>query len=559
MRCLRTLTHAVALAILLTAGLARAGSVDEGRKHLEAKRFAQAAEAFRAALAASAGNRDALLGLAQAVTQGRLSDGYEEAAGLLRETLRRTADDREARLVLGNLYLSWSGEDPRWLADAEEQFRRLLKADSGDEDAAVGLARRYYEAADVRRGLEVLDALLGVKPASAAALFWKGELLYDEAQTAFKNGDGRLSDDARAGFEKALGAYEASTKADPKRFDAWIKTGYAAQYLAGTDAAKRETAVAAYEKALDLDGESDLPMRGLSALFGSDAVKWGEVVAGLVKNHPKAPIVLFWSAYQLMGQKKADEAEKAARAFVAASKHPAMGHFLVAQILAERKDEAGALRAYEASLKADPFHPKWFDAVRALEAPLSARATEAMSGVSQAKAVIQAYQALFALAPQDIWCRNNLAFVLREAYTQGQAKDRSILDASIRIYEEASALVPAWREEYERSIPYRDRHQYAQVLNDTGLMYQYYPPVKDAAKAESYYRRAMEWTQHGYWDAYGNLMKLLREQERWQDAYDFASTCAEGLKNENGEADATSRATAAGDAAKLEEKLPKGE
>jgi hypothetical protein len=106
-------------------------------------------------------------------------------------------------------------------------------------------------------------------------------------------------------------------------------------------------------------------------------------------------------------------------------------------------------------------------------------------------------------------------------------------------------------------MPYKDRHQMAQLLNDTGLMFQYHKPVEDLKKAEAYYRAAMEWSQNGYWDTYGNLMKVLEAQQRWQDAYDFALDCAEGLKNEDGSPNETHRATARGKATELEAKLPK--
>jgi hypothetical protein len=67
----------------------------------------------------------------------------------------------------------------------------------------------------------------------------------------------------------------------------------------------------------------------------------------------------------------------------------------------------------------------------------------------------------------------------------------------------------------------------------------------------------MEWSQHGYWDAYTNYAKILEEQSRWADAADFADACGEGLKNPDGSANETHRATARADAERYRNKIPK--
>ena len=56
----------------------------------------------------------------------------------------------------------------------------------------------------------------------------------------------------------------------------------------------------------------------------------------------------------------------------------------------------------------------------------------------------------------------------------------------------------------------------------------------DPQRAESYYRRAQDWSQYGYWDAYTNLTKILEAQKRWKAAFDYSTDCAAGLKNPDG-------------------------
>src|SRR5262249_5398042 len=160
-------------------------------------------------------------------------------------------------------YLARIRDDPRWRADVEDQFGRLLRADPGDEEAAVGLARSYYEGADPVHGVQVIDALLAKKPASAPGLYWKGKILFDGATQQFQRA-GRIDDAAKTAFEGALAAFDAATKADASNYDAWIQLGYSAQYLAGLDRSKVEVASAAYLHALDANGDDDAAMRGLA-------------------------------------------------------------------------------------------------------------------------------------------------------------------------------------------------------------------------------------------------------------------------------------------------------
>ena len=553
MRSLRIL--AATLLALALAGPSYAGGIEEGAKALKEGRFAAASEAYRAVLKASPSNRDALLGLARAVADGRIADAYDEIQGLLSAALRAKADDREARIALGNLYLARAIDDPRYRADVQDQFTRLQKADPLDEEAAVGLARMYYAGADYARGRQVLEDLLAKKPAAALALYWKGTLVYDEAVQALGK-DSQMTPAVRALFEQALSAFDASTKADGTRYDAWVKLAYAAQYLVRVDESKTAVAKAAYLRALDLDGENDASLRGLTQLYANDRDVWRTELQKLATDRPKAPIVQFYWGYALEADGKFDQAEKAYRQFVAVARAPAMGWFQLGELLREKKsDVAGAGKAYMESLKASTTSTRAQSAVYWLLQPLNERARDDVAEASKAKALLKEYDAIITLSPKNISARNDAGFVMREAY--GRTKDRSLLSAAVERYESASELIGEWRPEYETSVPYRERHGFAQVLNDTGLMFQYYPETRDLKKAESYYVRALEWTSNGYWDAYGNLMKILEPAGRIEEAKDLAEACAEGIKQENGEPQETFRGTCRGDAERLAKKLAK--
>jgi cytochrome c-type biogenesis protein CcmH/NrfG len=551
---MRLASALAAIVLLLGATSARASDLDDGKKLLKEGRAAEAAVVLQRVLQASPGNREAMLLLAKAAAEGRLADASEEAERALHAALKVTPDDRTVRLALGSLYLSRVRDDPRWRADVQDQFGRLLRADPADEEAAVGMARNYYEGADPARGVEVLDALLAKKPTSAPALYWKGKILFDDATQQFQR-ENRLTEAAKAAFEGALAAFDASTKADGTQYDAWIHVGYSAQYLAGADRSRIDVATAAYTKALDVDGDDPAAMKGLAALHSGDAARWGAMLEKLAKERPKTPIVLYYHAYSLRQQGKKDLAEKEYRAYVATSRHPAAGWFALAELAEEKGDAKEALTLYRKSLEVDPRHGSAAKAVTALRKPIEPRLRDAVGDAAKAKAVVKDFAAIAALAPRDPYLRNDVAFFAREAY--GNTKDRALLDAAIRYYEEAAALVGPFQADYEQTVPYRDRHGFAQIHNDAGLMFQYYPETKDLAKAEAHYKEALAWSQNGYWDTYGNLLKLYEAADRIKDAHELAVDCADGLKNPDGSSNETWRGTARGDAIRLEGKLPK--
>jgi tetratricopeptide (TPR) repeat protein len=551
MRTFRTLVPAAVLLALL-ATPAGAGALEDGRTHLAAKRWPEAAAAFEKALEPAPPSKDAAVGYAEAVVGGKIAASYEKASSALQAALKGAPEDRDLRLALARVFAARGETDERWHADVEAQYRRILKANPDDEDAVAGLGLMYLARADHKRGLETLDAYLEKNPNAGKALRAKGEILYDQAVVAFRDGGGqKLTPAAKELFEKAHAAFVAATAAGATSFDAWLKRGYTAQYLGKVD-----DAGVAYERAIDLDPTSVLPLKALEATFRP---KWNEKIAALVRAHPNAAMAQYYYAHALLVQGKPADAEKALRRYQELALTSQGTHGLLAKILLEKGDEKGAAKAFEKALEENPND---LEVLAALQVPLVDRVREAVGDNAKLKSAVADYRKLLAMAPQNPGIRNDLGFLLREAFGPNGTKSsasrpRWILDESVKAYEEASALIGEWRDEYQGSIRYPARHANAQVLNDTGLMFQYYPEVQDLAKAEAYYRRAQEWTQHGYWDAYTNLLKILRESERWADALEYAEACAEGLRDESGEANATFRATARGDAEQIRKRLPK--
>lgn len=526
----------------------RADAVADGKKLVKERRWIPAAEAFADALKATPTNRDAAVGLARAAAEGRLVDRYDLATSSLGAVLRASPDDREARLAYGYLFLARASVDHRYRADAQEQFQKLLRAKADDSDAAIGLARYFFFGGEYERANATLDDVLKREPANANAHFWKGTLAYDQAKEALQGG---MTPAVIAGFKAAAASFGEATKADPSRADAWINLAYANQYLLGAEPTREGAVENAYLKALDADPSDDAPLRGLSSLYSNRSEKYAEIVARLAKERPKSPAVLFAFAVQAKASGKFDEALAALKTYVEGARNPARGWFEMAEILREKKEDLPAARkAYEATLKADPSFGRAEVAVGWLLQPIQEKSRDMVRTPEDARALLKEFDALIALAPKSINARNDAGFFLREAYGATGGKHKDLLDASVARYVAAADLIGEFMPGYER-IPYADRHGFAQVLNDTGLMFQYYPPVQDLRKAEKYYRMAMDWTEFGYWDVYGNMMKLLDAEKRLEDAAIFAENCAEGIKQQDGTPQDTFRKIAQADAERL--------
>lgn len=543
------LAAAAVAGAVAVAPSARADALSDGKKALAERRYLPAAEAFAAALKASPTNREAAVGLAKAAAGGKLADHYDRATATLSDVLRDKPDDREARLAFGYLFLARASVDHRYRGDAQEQFQRVLRDRPDDAEASVGLARYFFFGGEYDRADEVLDGVLAKSPAHADAHFWKGTLAYDQGKEGLSAG---MTPAVVEGFKRAASSFEAATKADPKRADAWIHLAYANQYLLGVEPGRAPMVETAYLKALDADPADDAPLRGLASLHAREPQRWADTLARLAKERPTSPAVMIHFAAQARASGRYDDAVAALKVYTEGARTPARGWFEMAEILREhKKDDAGARKAYEMTLRSDPAFPRSEQAVTWLLRPIHEKSAKAVGDAAAARALLKEFDAVIALAPRSVSANNDAGFFLREAYDRTGRKHRDLLDACVARYVAAAEAVGEFLPGYEET-PYADRHSYAQVLNDAGLMFNWYEPVKDNRKAERYYRMAMDWTDYGYWDTYGNMMKLLKEEGRTRDAAVFAEHCAEGLKGPDGRPLETQRRIAAAEAAKLE-------
>lgn len=539
MSILRTiLVPTTVLLVLLLAGTpALAGPAADARSAASQARWADAADAWTRVLKKTPSDREAALGLARAVTEGDLVDLYVGSEDALQTVLEKMEDDRDVRLALGELFLtqarSTTGQQAmKWkYEDAKEQFGRLLEADPTDEDAAVGLARAHYWTAFFSDALEILDDFLSRTDSRGPALSWKGQILYIKALDAYRIA-GAVDDEARKLFQQAREAYEAATKADPALFDAWMQLGYTAQYLG-----EMESALAAYEKAMDLDGESLMPLKGIEAIYAHRPDEYVDVLQTLAKAHPENRAVFFFQGFRQIWQKDYDAAVESLTKYVKTSKTPGIAWRFLGQALDGKGEPEKAKEAFTKALVANPGDDA---AAAALDARLLKEHRDTSRQTPEAaRAVPVAYAGLFRLAPKNPWVRNNAAYLLRQALDTARRSDgpwEPVLDDCIRIYTEASRLAEEQLRGRETTLPKEKLWDYAGVINDTGLMFQYYASRRDLEKAEEYYLRSLELTNDAYADAFGNLVVIYQEQKRWQEAYDLARDCVDVVSNANGTA-----------------------
>jgi len=530
-------------------GAAYAGDREVARAAAKKGDWKAAAEGFALVLDETPADREAALGLTEASIKAGASEYYAVAEDALLALRERNARDHDVLIALGRMCLATAATKSDTLAlksysdEALKSFEAAARLKPDSQAAAVGQARVHYESAFFGKAVGVVDAYLARKPAETAeANFWKGQSLYFLAGDTYKKAgaSGPLPDAAKALYRRAQEAYAASVAADPSSYATQIQLGYASAWIED-DAA----ALTAYERAALLEPESVYPLKGIEMLHRNDPEGLPKTLAKFLKAHPKHPQGLWYMGYNRYASKDWPAAIEYLGRAAKVLRSPGQSWFYLAKAHEGNGDAKKAEGAYWKALEAAPDDAR---AAWALEQYIQksdpmARARQSVKG---AREIIAEYGKILAKAPDSYNVRNNLGFTLREAYVahQGSRKWIPILRESLKYYVQASDIIGEFTVEKEQTLPYETRHAMAQVISDTGLMFQYYEPTRDYERAVEYYERSLEFSEHGYWDAYNNLRQILVEQKRWDELYDTSAACAEGIKTAKGGADMNRRASA---------------
>ncbi len=547
---LSRLAAALLLLVALGAEPARAAPIDDAKAAASARRWALAADAWATVLDKSPRSKEAALGLADAAIRAGRADHFQAAEDALRGLVEANAKDAELLVGLGSICLATSAAKSDTLAkksydvEAKDNFAAALKLAPDSDLAAAGLAQTYYQVGDFAKAIETVDEFLAMKPkAPTRALFWKGQTLYLQARDAFAAGGNKLTPEAAQLFRKAQGAYQASAHVGGKEPDVWIQLAYASTYLGG--AGNIQTAGDAYRSAAAIDATSKAPFTGLKSLYTHTPKVYVQALKALIAKQPKHEWALWFYAVNRYEAQDWRSSQSLFERYAAVAVAPAQGWYFAGVCADQIGETVAAEAAYYEALKADPTHAQAAGAIqkKIMEAGAEQRARKSVKAAQQ---VIKEFAPLRKAAPKMAWLRNNLAFILREAYVSSR-EDRAwipILKASTQAYTEASDILGEWTAEKEQTYNWAQRYSEAQIISDTGLMYQFYKPTRDYETAERYYRLALEYTDDGYKDAFNNLARILNETKRWQDLHDLCAACENGITSESGAPDSQSRAQA---------------
>lgn len=526
--------------VLAATGRAFAGPLDDAKKAVAAKKYAQAAECLAPLVEndKEGANKEAALLLAAAATKGRLADRLEMAEEGVRRLVKQSPDDAELRTLLGEVYVvlaTTRSEKSMEITfrDAREQFDKVLAAAPEHVGALVGMAQFHYYTGDFDAALADLDKVPAAKVTSAAH-YWRGQVYYERARQAYAaDPNAARAESTLALFRKAKGAYEAAAKADPGSYDAWMQYAYASQYVG--DASAVDSALEGYTKAMGIDPENHNPLKGIAALRHGDDAAHVATLEKLAKQMPANVAVHFALGRAHLAANRFEPAAKSLATYIDRSGDPGRAHYFLGLALLGLGKEKEAEAAFEKALQKLPD-----DAFAAYELDKRLQEkhkTEAATSIKAAKQCEDDYERLAKLAPANASVLNNGAFILREAY--GRHRNDSgwaaILKASQRMYEAAAKIIDDQTADVVDSASWTERWGWAQITSDTGLMFQstFYPEAADDAKAEQYYLRALKLSENGYLDSWRNLSKLYTAQKEWQKLYDLHARAAEGLSTED--------------------------
>lgn len=555
-------------ALLLARGGAGAGPPPDPQALLEARKFAEAADAFSKAWAAAPvdGRRGPALGLAAAVTQGRLADRYGAADEALMALVARAEADLAVRVALGDLRLLAGSALPdakereKALAAATAQYEQAVKVAPGEPTAALGLARSWEARGRLDKAAAALDPLLDGTPDPRLQVL-KGRFLYQQAHAENQANPG--SRKGREGVAKARALLTAAVTADPSSFEGWLTLARCAEQQADLGAAE-----AAYTRALALDAEDPAPLEGLHALVGDDPEAWRARLEKVAAETPTQVAVQLALGRLHVEAQRWEPAAQALTTFVERSTLPwrrVLGLTPLGLALQGLGKEAEALRAFDEALTADPTDLLAADAFdRRLQATY---VDTAQTDLKAAEKAADEYERLLRRTRDNVFVAGNVAFLLREAYARNQADGKwlPILKDALHFYEIAAQVVTSKAPEAVAEAAWHERWAWASVLNDTGHMFQAYEPIRNLTKAEALFLRALELSDHGSYDAYLNLSALYEEQREHRKAYALAGRAAEHLKQEDGSAHVEGRAAAAAlrqrlvDEGKVKEEKVQGE
>jgi len=376
---------------------------------------------------------------------------------------------------------------------------------------ALTLAPSIDPSQEIDGLLDVADeAIAGERLDDALAALEKAESLSDEDARASL----RLADlfYAHRRYESAADRYSEALARGAREEHVHIRHGHALYALGRLDAAK-----VAYLSGLAEYPESDSPLRnGLYFLAGSDWAAAGDLLAEATRAVPDSPTAWSYYGFSLALTKQWTAARAALLRSEALGPLSANDLVVLARAEAAGGDIDAARGRLRDALELDPNHQA---AALEFEKLIRPAGGEAVSPAD----VLAGYDELAGLAPSNPSVQNNCGFVLRNmAEELGAANTvdipdgvRALLERSVKAYETVAALVP----------------DDPQFQSDTGLVYEFYPAIRNDPKALRFFVRALEMSGHVYRDAFNGLERVCTRSGDWETLAMHAEKVVEALES----------------------------
>lgn len=255
----------------------------------------------------------------------------DKAAEFYRKAVALEPSHGGAHHALGMVALA-----TRDLPKAIAEFDEAAKLSPQNPLPLQGLARAYSAKNDPANAIAALDRALAVQPGYYPARLDKGDLLLVQGKN-----------------DAALAEYAAVAKAQPKVAAAQMKIGMAQQ-----QAGNRSEAMAAYQKAVDIDPGAALAYNNLAWLAverkeqHDKALEWANKAVALLPSEPAVQDTLGWVLYK---RGETDKALDVLQKLVdGPGKKFAEAHYHLGLVYADkgRKKEAGA--ALRKALEVNP-------------------------------------------------------------------------------------------------------------------------------------------------------------------------------------------------------------
>jgi cytochrome c peroxidase len=499
--------------------------LDECDKLLAEGRPREAFAAFSAEFARDATNAKAIVGMARAAVEWDDAKALETVETALRKRVGELSPDKKADGVEPvSTFLFWLGRVNQVLSrhddatattrqeDALTALKRARDGGNASVDCLCLEARMLEEVTSPEAALTVLSSNIFDGPArptgdQARLHALCGDVLY---RSVWKR-EGALTEDARERLRQAAKHYsDGGVLSD----ESALYRAYALHRLGDVEKAR-----AAYADAAGRDADVDRALKGLRNLLSKDLATYRSDLAKIRDVHPDSPAVLLFSAYEELQDGRLDDAERDLlhRRDVEPSPSAAT-HYYLAQIAVKRGDRRAATDHYAVALALEPRFPKLQGEYETFVR------TRELRGFDDVDALVADFRQLLDAGPDDprfqVLVRNDLGFTLREvaaSYTArgpsrihtfaegAPPKAKDVLKLCVHAYEDAVALIPA----DAADLSFKQRWDYAAVLNDTGLMHHYFADAQDFARAEELYLRAFELTQGSYQDSYFYNLQFL--------------------------------------------------